>query len=361
MMPISNYRELIQILNWDKEKREKERWYVFLVMNPRNQTNAGIDIIKNFSYLDARSENVALFLPGFSNQDEKVVPYRSEEGNKVIYEDDDFGRIYFDEKGFLETIEWLEKGCCSYRYSEDLDLVVVRYYPRHTEQHANKMYGQNFDLQNMIVYNLDRLKKEGVNVIKVIMECRRVVSESTTESEITQRLDNLISGLSGDPIVWHNRINVFVAGALVLERERDAVISALTHIANNSTRGYSFCVKTFEDFPRMFNLGGSQELFNDYIQHEAEFAIFILDSTVGGVTYKEFNIALQSYLRNRRPKIYVYSRLGDKVNNYAKINAKSDIQKIREQVSEIHQYYIEYSDISDLKYKVSEDFRRYSL
>ena len=49
MGPISSYKELIQTLSWDTEKRTKERWYIFLLMNPRNQTNAGIDIIKNFS------------------------------------------------------------------------------------------------------------------------------------------------------------------------------------------------------------------------------------------------------------------------------------------------------------------------
>lgn len=64
MMPISNYKELIQTLNWDKNKRNYERWYIFLLMNPRNQTNAGIDIIKNFSYLDVRTENVTFFIHG---------------------------------------------------------------------------------------------------------------------------------------------------------------------------------------------------------------------------------------------------------------------------------------------------------
>ena len=51
MNPISNYKELIQTLNWDEEKRNNERWYIFLVMNPSNQTNAGIDIIKNLVHL----------------------------------------------------------------------------------------------------------------------------------------------------------------------------------------------------------------------------------------------------------------------------------------------------------------------
>lgn len=48
MGPMSSYKELIQTLTWDDEKKN-ERWYIFLLMNPKNQTNAGIDIIKNFS------------------------------------------------------------------------------------------------------------------------------------------------------------------------------------------------------------------------------------------------------------------------------------------------------------------------
>ena len=83
MMPISNYKELIQTLNWDDEKRNNEKWYIFLVMNPKNQTNAGIDTIKNFSYLDVRTGNVTFFLPGFSNMAEGVIPYQSKNGDIV--------------------------------------------------------------------------------------------------------------------------------------------------------------------------------------------------------------------------------------------------------------------------------------
>lgn len=191
-MPISNYKELIQTLNWDDEKRTQERWYIFLLMNPRYQTNAGIDIIQNFSYLNLRSKNVTLFLPGLSNLDEGVVPYRSNHGHKIVYEDDSFGAIYFDERGFLETIDWLEKGSGNvYKYSEDLDLVIVKYYPRYIKAFANEAYEQNFDLNNMIVYNLDELKQNGKNVIKFIMDCRDVVSDSKSESEIKQRLNGL--------------------------------------------------------------------------------------------------------------------------------------------------------------------------
>ena len=203
MGPISSYKELIQTLSWDTEKRTKERWYIFLLMNPRNQTNAGIDIIKNFSYLDVRTGNVTFFLPGFSNMTEGVVPYCSNHGRKIVYKDESFGELYFDERGFLDTITWLERNCPSYRYSEDLDLVIVKYRPIYVDRcnsvfsDVYSQYERNFDLQNMIVYNLDRLKHEGVNTIRMITECMRVVSQFQFDREVKQRLEDFVFSNTG--------------------------------------------------------------------------------------------------------------------------------------------------------------------
>ena len=197
MMPISNYKELIQTLNWDTEKRTNERWYIFLVMNPRNLTYAGTDILKNFSYLNVRSENVTLFLPGFSNMDDGVVPFQSNYGQEVVYEDDSFGKLYFDELGFLETIKWLEDGSDNiYRYSEDLDLVILKYNPRYTQPYANELYEQNFDLLHMICYNLDQLKRQGINIIRFIMDCRNAVKDSMSGENIRKRLEVFINGMT---------------------------------------------------------------------------------------------------------------------------------------------------------------------
>lgn len=367
-MPISNYKKLIQTLNWDDEKRNNDRWYIFLVMNPQNQTNAGIDIIKNFSYLDVRTGNVTFFLPGFSNMAEGVVPYQSNNGNRVVYEDETFGTLYFDKQGFLETISWLEQGSGqSYRYSEDLDLVIVKYHPKFTREFAAELYEQNFDLQNMIVYNLDRLKHEGINALRMITECMKVVSESETEREIKQRLENFIfdrSGFSGRH--WHQKINVFVAGAKVLKRERDAVISALNHITNYSSRDYSFRVKTYEDFDRSLTDEGRQKEYNDYIYYDAEYAIFILDSAVGGITMEEFEVAMNAYRDKRSPEIFVYSCMphnGGRLFSpfFRRHEQSEEVVAIRRHLSEIGQYYIEYRDLDDLKNHITQDFRRYGL
>ncbi len=367
MGPISSYKELIQTLNWDTEKRTNERWYIFLLMNPRNRTNAGIDIIKNFSYLDVRTGNVTFFLPGFSNMAEGVVPYCSNHGREIVYKDESFGELYFDEKGFLDTIRWLETGSHSYEYSEDLDLVIVKYYPKYDKEYANELYEHNFDLQNMIIYNLDSLKHEGVNTLRMITECMKVVSDSQTEREIKQRLEDFIYERIGtSERHWHQNINVFVAGAKVLKRERDAVISALNHITNHSSRDYAFRVKTYEDFDRSLTDEGRQMEYNDYLSNDAEYAIFILDSTVGGITFKEFEVAMNSYKIKRKPEIFVYSRMPNNEGRFfsqffRRCEQSEEITAIRRYLSEIRQYYIEYRDIDDLKNHIAQDFRRYSL
>lgn len=365
MMPISNYKELIQTLNWDENKRNYERWYIFLLMNPRNQTNAGIDIIKNFSYLDARTGNVTFFVPGFSNMDGGVVPYQSNNGGRVVYQDNTFGTLYFDERGFLKTIEWLEQGSdYAYKYSEDLDLVIVKYHPRHVDSYADRLYEQNFDLQNMIVYNLDRLKQEGINIIRMITECMKVVSDVETEREVKHRLENFIFDRSDyRGIHWHQNINVFVAGSKVLRRERDAVISALNHITNNSSRGYTFRVKTYEDFDRSLTDKGRQNEYNTFISNNADYAIFILDNTVGGITFEEFEVAMKAYKANVKPEIFVYSRISNSSIPLLsrRIEQSREVIAIRTHLSEMGQYYIEYKDIDDLKNHVGQDFRRYSI
>lgn len=367
MMPISNYKELIETLNWDEQKRNSERWYIFLIMNPRNQTNAGIDIIKNFSYLDVRTGNVTFFIPGFSNMPEGVVPYRSNNGGQEVYNDETFGTLFFDEYGFLETITWLEQKSGYYRYSEDLDLVIIKYHPKCVGSFAGELYEQNFDLRNMVVYNLDRLKQEGVNTIRMITESMRAVSQCQFEREVKQQLEDFVFSSSGSSIRhMHRTINVFVAGAKVLKLERDAVISALTHITNNSLRDYAFRVKTYEDFDRSLTYEGRQNEYNNYISNDAEYAIFILDNTVGGITLEEFEVAINAYKSKRKPEIYVYCRVPDNKDTFLsrfliRHNKSAEVSEIKRHLSELRQYYIEYHDLDDLKCHVNQDFRRYAL
>ena len=371
MMPISSYKELLKTFSWDYEKRDSESWYIFLLMNPLVRTKAGNLILANLSYLNTRTDNVTFFMPGFSNTSEGILPYPSEHGHRMVYKDDNFGEVFFDEEGFLETIKWFEDNCSTYHYSEDLDLLIVKYRPKKENifcVSSEKNYEECFDFPNMIIYNLDTLSKEGLNIIKTIMECKRIV-ESNAESErhIKKHLDNLIyDQVDNSDRFWHQDINVFVAGSKKLKNERDSVVSALIHLTNNSSRGYSFRIKTYEDFPRSLTELGRQRVYNDYISGVADYAIFILDGAVGGITFEEFMIAMEAYRSQRKPEIYVYyksyniSRF-DKILNTQIWKYSQSVIKIREYLKEIHQYYVEYSDIDNLKSHISSDFVKYSI
>lgn len=382
-MPISHYKELIKRLG-NQEYLNEPRWFIFLLMNPNNQTNAGVDIIKNLPYMDERTGNVTFFLPGFSNAEGRVVPYSAEREGEIIYKDDTFGELYFDRRGFLDTVAWLESGGAhsryrdmfwlrsdndhvyangtSYRYSEDLDLVIIRYRPKDDPQFfRSEMFFQGFDLQNMVTYNLDSLKREGINILRMIMECVQVVSSSESEREVKLRLENFIfSSIGSTGRHMHLSINVFIAGSKALKAERDAVSAALMQITNKSSRGYVFRAKTYEDFDRSLTEEGRQAEYDRYIANEAEYAIFILDGAVGGITFNEFNVAMEAYKRKHTPEIYVYSRIQNSTNGEPTTQS-DEAEKIKKYVSDARQYYIEYKDIDDLRHLIKEDFRRYSI
>lgn len=63
--------------------------------------------------------------------------------------------------------------------------------------------------------------------------------------------------------------------------------------------------KTFEDFSDSLVVGGRQADYNRYIANEADVVAFIFDSTVGGITLEEFDIAYRSYESSKHPQIYV--------------------------------------------------------
>jgi len=359
MVPLISYKDLLRELEWNREKREEERWYIFLLMNPHYQTNAGVDIIKNLSYLNRRTGNVTFFLPGFlNNPDEtRIMPFHNGGDSRVIYHDDTFGGLYFDEYGFFDTIQWLEEGSKGkYQYSEGLDLVLVKYNPNHRRGLFNR-YDYCFDRERLLFYNLDDIKERKINILRFIIECMRIVSSSFELEIVKHWLDRFIS----IPINAENArtINVFVAGAKDLEKERNAVIAALDYVNAQTSDNYSICTRTFEYFDRSLAPGGRQEDYNRFIREVADFVIFILDNRVGAVTFEEFEVAMSSFKVFRRPKIYVYSRRNDYGLGSAQLKEPehiSDVQKIRNHLSAIGQYYDEYLDLRDLKSAVTRDF-----
>ena len=107
---------------------------------------------------------------------------------------------------------------------------------------------------------------------------------------------------------------------------------------------------TFEDFDRSFTTNGRQDDYNVFIRDKADSILFILDDRIGGITRHEFQIAIDSFVREGHPHIFVYSR---KPNGEQK---NHDIQEIKNVIKDNKQYYTDYINIQDLRNQIIRDF-----
>ena len=102
------------------------------------------------------------------------------------------------------------------------------------------------------------------------------------------------------------KIKVFIAGSKDLYHERNAVRSQLQQISNRTN--IVFASYTYEDFSRDFALDGRQTDYNGFIAHKADFAVFIIDGKIGGITFEEFKVAVESFKREMKPRIFTYCK-----------------------------------------------------
>ena len=66
-----------------------------------------------------------------------------------------------------------------------------------------------------------------------------------------------------------------------------------------------------------------------------------MDGEIGGITQKEFDIAMSSYKMNHKPLIFVYSKKGH-------TEECADIKKLRAQISESSNYWQDYENDTQL-------------
>ena len=138
-------------------------------------------------------------------------------------------------------------------------------------------------------------------------------------------------------------IKCFIAGSKTLQQERDA-LRAVTCVMYNKwdSKNFRILSYTFEDFKKEHTLVPPQELYNKFIEEEADWALFIIDGEVGGITVDEYRIAMDSFKKNGRPKILALAKVGSE--NYEKV------AEIRDEINKEHQYWTDYTDIVSLKY-----------
>ena len=160
---------------------------------------------------------------------------------------------------------------------------------------------------------------------------------------------NMVKNRIPEKINNKNIHKVFIAGSTTLDTERDGIRSILSLVSKKSD--IDFQTWTFEEFERSFCPQGRQNDYNSFIREEADSIVFIINDCVGDETYKEFKIAVESYLLSEHPRIFVYV----KHSHEKQLSAK--IYEIRERIRLLYKHYpTDYRDIKDLKQQVRQDY-----
>lgn len=138
-------------------------------------------------------------------------------------------------------------------------------------------------------------------------------------------------------------IKCFIAGSKTLQQERDALRAVICVMYNKwDSKKFRILSYTFEDFEKEHTLVPPQELYNKFIEEEADWALFIIDGEVHGITVDEYRVAIDSFKKNGSPKILVLAKIGSENDE--------KVAEIRDEINKEHQYWTDYTDILSLKY-----------
>lgn len=137
------------------------------------------------------------------------------------------------------------------------------------------------------------------------------------------------------------QVSIFVAGAKALVNERNA-LKALSHELNTKYNedGVDVFVemKTYEEFK------DNQQVYNEYIVNVADIAIFVLDGCIGDRTKDELIKAVEAYKNKQLPEIIVFLKHYDEETSEI-----GQVLDLLETLFGQDYYYVEYSDMDDLK------------
>lgn len=156
-----------------------------------------------------------------------------------------------------------------------------------------------------------------------------------------------------DDEIQIRKIRIFVAGSKQLKAERDFVKSIVSDFnakfldMSLGLKPYFFCVYDYTCFyPAQRKKGLQEELYNTFIDSNADLVFFLLDGKMGSKTEEEFNVAINAIIKDRRPKhpdIHVFGKKG--------INP-IDIEIVKD-------YFIDYSNSDNLEKSIIDILHSY--
>lgn len=143
---------------------------------------------------------------------------------------------------------------------------------------------------------------------------------------------------SGDRV-----IRCFIAGSKSLQAERDALRAVISIMYNKwAAKNFRILSFTYEDFQKEHTAIPPQEQYNRFISEEADWALFIIDGKIGGITVEEYRQAMDAYKKYGKPKVLAMAKEGSE--------SEENVAALKAEINKEHQYWIDYTDINSLKY-----------
>lgn len=153
------------------------------------------------------------------------------------------------------------------------------------------------------------------------------------------------------------KLDVFIAGSKALERERNLFKIVAQDIQQDyhaqKKKDVRINVYTFESFGSICeNTQPLQGKYNNFIKGVADIVFFVFDGNIGGITMEEYLVAEESYKKNqnKKPKICIFTKVTSQVN--------MEIENLKKRISEIDQYWVDYKNEDDLRFKINRELSR---
>lgn len=305
--------------------------YIFLLCHPDSYSSVGDKIISRIKYLDKMTRNVIFIMPG----------YRRDEN--------DDQHFTFDEDLFIRMVQDLEnKSSGLFTYTDGCELLIVG---SDEESHLDFNFFKRIDLNQLS-------KTTGVEPVTFILSIAARLKEDMNSS--IDRENFVSQALSGVVVQEVPKsYKVFIAGSKTLKEERAMLREELSKVENR--HNLDIRSLTFEDFPESLtgSSGGRQAQYNKYIREEADVVIFIFANKAGEITAEEFDVAYESLMKDNHPDIFIYVR---HISRMSIRNLLPDkvLRQIKEKVSTYNrEYYIEYENKDDLRYRFYKDMEHF--
>lgn len=147
-------------------------------------------------------------------------------------------------------------------------------------------------------------------------------------------------------------VQIFLGGGVKLlhgENEflkgyrNDVIDPILSQLNSREYAKHFFVAKDFSDLTRNVVKVKHQDVYNNFIVHESQIALFIVDGKVGNITKHEIDIAVASTKKSSHPIVYVYGK---------------NIEKDSEIIDYLNQegiYFQHFFDNRDLAAKIKAD------